>query len=607
MGSRAYPFRVAFVLAVTVAAGCATTSGGGAGGGRGGGPASARGIAARIVLHDGTPVAGHALSLICDGHARTVRTDASGKLSVPDANGCDLVLPWMGGKRTFALRRETLYGTSGELRLPPVHRVRLRFYRGKDAAGTVVVDERVPGLGTIRDGALEINSLRFELSKVQKGAKLAAGAALIGVAAAPSWPPPVAVKDKVAAKALRKAEAAFAALRKLTRAAVPKDKALQARIKAVMAAGDAAVARFKVAQEKAARAALLRIAMVQAEVAWWSWRALETLPEGRDGEPTPQANALARRWTSRLTLASSAYRDARGRGTAVAADPTLKVRRMVPRSYQVLSVEKLSWLPLTMREDPSTDAAAAAMVRVIDPGREGVSFAHKDKSKAVRKPVRVVALRKLLGKRTLLTVGPCKERGRMVRALDAMVLERARNMGLTTHALFVDNCNVTGRPPRGGSRLIAGAEMLWALGLDPKKLEVPLLLALDERGRVGYRAALSVDALSEALTALAKGWAVLAAAMSGAGNAARAAALLSRAVKAHAGGKLDEARQLVEKAISADDKSAEAHRLRARVAAELGDLSTASQDVSWWRQSFGDLSADELEDELKKLRRKKRR
>jgi hypothetical protein len=152
--------------------------------------------------------------------------------------------------------------------------------------------------------------------------------------------------------------------------------------------------------------------------------------------------------------------------------------------------------------------------------------------------------------------------------------------------------------PRQATVLRASDEVLWALSARPGTLVV-----LDRDAMVLHRS----RTIDGTVAFLEKSWPPFAAARqvsvlsSHTVRIAEAARLIAQATRKVRTRHYAAAHGLVDRALRLDPNHAEAHRQLAILKARLGDFSGAMREVSWWRSSFGEESADDLLDEIQQL------
>jgi len=140
-------------------------------------------------------------------------------------------------------------------------------------------------------------------------------------------------------------------------------------------------------------------------------------------------------------------------------------------------------------------------------------------------------------------------------------------------------------------------EVLWALSAKPGDL-----VLLDHDGIVLHR---SLD--RDPVAFLAKHWPPFAAARqvsvlnAHSVRIAEATRLITQAASQVRARRYAAAHGLVDRALRLDPDHADARRQRAILKARLGDLSGAMREVTWWRTSFGEESADDLLDEIQQV------
>jgi hypothetical protein len=198
--------------------------------------------------------------------------------------------------------------------------------------------------------------------------------------------------------------------------------------------------------------------------------------------------------------------------------------------------------------------------------------------------------------RTAVYLAPCGKRAaRVAQRLQQLVEDHAVT-GLRGVTILPRVC--PGQTPRPPHTLGGSAEVLWALQAHPADLVV-----LDRTGAVMHRAA----DLDDAVAYLERSWPPFAAvrqvSVRPATSVRDAAAqrLYTRASREFRARRYAEAHGLLDQTIALDPEHAEAHRERALLKARLGDISGAMREVTWWRSSFGEESAEDLLDEIQRV------
>jgi len=200
--------------------------------------------------------------------------------------------------------------------------------------------------------------------------------------------------------------------------------------------------------------------------------------------------------------------------------------------------------------------------------------------------------------RTLVHLRPCGKQRVSSLALEQVVSAHAA-IGLRAAMIDILPCE---RPDLPQQSLVpqyhGSAEVLWALGATPGDL-----VLLDADGSVLHRS----RALDRSLAHLERSWPPFAAmrqvsvTQARTVRAAETEQLLSRAGEQMRARRYAEAHGLVDRALQLEPQDAEAHRQRAILKARLGDISGAVREVTWWRSSFGEESAEDLMDEIQKV------
>ena len=194
-------------------------------------------------------------------------------------------------------------------------------------------------------------------------------------------------------------------------------------------------------------------------------------------------------------------------------------------------------------------------------------------------------------KRTLVYLLPCNQKTDLVPA-DLRQLPTVP--GLKVAVVATPICLKSKLP---ANVLRGSGEVLWALSARPGDL-----VLLDSDGMVLGR---SPD--RDPVAFLTRSWALFAAARqvsvltAHSVRIAEAARLIAQAANQVRARRYAAAHGLVDRALRLDPELAEAHRQRAILKARLGDVSGAMREVTWWRTSFGEESADDLLDEIQQV------
>lgn len=218
----------------------------------------------------------------------------------------------------------------------------------------------------------------------------------------------------------------------------------------------------------------------------------------------------------------------------------------------------------------------------------------------VRQGQGVTTLGKLLGKRTLVWVGSCKQVTQALQQDLSSLLGSHGDVGLRAALLTTDRCDAA-----ANKTLIyeAGAAARWALSAKRGELQL-----LDESGERRWRESgtKSADAVASAVKHLEAHWPLFAAVRkvsvrkSASVSAATTQRLMTQAGKLSAKKDFRAAQQVLDQVLTLQPTNAEARKQRALMKAALGDLTGAMTEVGWWRDEFGDEAADELMDAVKK-------
>ncbi|MBW2733155.1 MAG: carboxypeptidase regulatory-like domain-containing protein [Deltaproteobacteria bacterium] len=238
---------------------------------------------------------------------------------------------------------------------------------------------------------------------------------------------------------------------------------------------------------------------------------------------------------------------------------------------------------------------------------------------ALRRPARVLdrlglelwrggkvhRLGKLMGERTVVWMGRCDQlKTALVR--DLAGLEASRGLwGLRTVVVLGDRCGAGKRDRMEGpsAAYLGGAEARWAF-----EAPAATLLVMGADGSVVWRhsAGDEVSAVGLAMTYLRESWPVFTAVervsvrSSVTVSRATVTRLLDQADGFARRGEPKAASALFDRVVRLSPKHAEARRRRALVKAALGDLCGAMSDVRWWRDAYGDDSADDLLDQVRR-------
>jgi hypothetical protein len=212
----------------------------------------------------------------------------------------------------------------------------------------------------------------------------------------------------------------------------------------------------------------------------------------------------------------------------------------------------------------------------------------------------LTTLGKLLGKRTLVWVGRCKQVTQNLQQDLSGLLNSHGGVGLRAALLTTDSC-----PAAARKTLVyeAGPAARWALSAKRGELQL-----LDKSGERVWRkrADKSADAVASAVKHLEANWPLFAAVRkvsvrkSASVSAATTQRLMAQATKLSAKKDFRAAQQVLDQVLSLQPQNAEARKQRALMKASLGDLTGAMSEVGWWRDEFGDDAADELMDAVKK-------
>jgi hypothetical protein len=249
----------------------------------------------------------------------------------------------------------------------------------------------------------------------------------------------------------------------------------------------------------------------------------------------------------------------------IPVDVDARVVQRVPRA----------WMPLAFRGQPH--GGEIKTVPLLDPQH------------------RLTALR-LDAPRTLVHLATCDEQAtkRRVERLTQIADARAAT-GLRAVSIQTDPCRRRTIPT---GVLAGGPEVLWALQARPGAMVV-----LDRSGNVLHQSK-SLDAV---VAHLEQSWPLFAAVRqvsvqsSVSVRDAQAHRLCSQASVETRARRYAEAHGLLDQAIQLDPQLAEARRERAILKARLGDISGAMREVTWWRSSFGEESAEDLLDEIQRV------
>ncbi|PID39067.1 MAG: hypothetical protein CSA65_07280 [Proteobacteria bacterium] len=212
----------------------------------------------------------------------------------------------------------------------------------------------------------------------------------------------------------------------------------------------------------------------------------------------------------------------------------------------------------------------------------------------------VTTLGRLLGKRSMVWVGRCRQVTQALQDDLTTLLSSHGNVGLRAAMLTTDRCAAASE-----KTLVyeAGPAARWALSAKHGELQL-----LDERGERKWRKtdSKSADAVASAVKHLEANWPLFAAVRkvsvreSASVSAATTQRLMVQAGKLSAKKDYRAAQRLLDEVLSLQPTNAEARKLRALTKAALGDLTGALTEVGWWRDEFGDEAADELMDAVKK-------
>jgi hypothetical protein len=257
-------------------------------------------------------------------------------------------------------------------------------------------------------------------------------------------------------------------------------------------------------------------------------------------------------------------------------------------SLTVDQIERYPFVPINLRLAPRGDEFVDVPVRDLSAGT-------------------VVSLASYLGQRTVLYLTSCTEKDKYVADDLSRLVARHGAVGLKASVLLTAKCHSPVPALRNGvSLLVVGAEGLWALGVGAGQAVV-----IDGRRRVAWRSE-QQDKWSETLvhtTAyLQSSWPVIA--LRATLRQRRRTELsqlevrrLYRQASARSQEGLDrQAHYLLDRLLRLSPEHAEARRKRALVKVRLGDVTGALHEVSWWRASFGDESADEFLDQIERVR-----
>jgi hypothetical protein len=248
---------------------------------------------------------------------------------------------------------------------------------------------------------------------------------------------------------------------------------------------------------------------------------------------------------------------------------------------------------------------ATLIQRAVTPRQlRGTPSAEDISTLIVAKGSQLTKLVSLLGKRTLAWVGPCS-RFDMSTKQDLQSLGlRYGQVGLRTVALVSGDCGGNGMSITGkDARVYIGNDAHWALQVGK---DSSALLVLQQNGQVVYRSTGAKPAVDPAVVFLQRSWPVFAATQRVSVKASRSVSkarvnrLMGQAGKLAKAGKLKEAHAMLDTVIGLAPTHAEARKQRALMKASLGDVCGAMSEVGWWRDEFGDDSADDLLDEVRK-------
>lgn len=261
--------------------------------------------------------------------------------------------------------------------------------------------------------------------------------------------------------------------------------------------------------------------------------------------------------------------------SGVEIDETL--RRWTRRVGRKVRSEARAWMPLPYRDAPR--GGEIKKLPLLD---------EKDRLVTLETPTR----------RNLVYLLPCSNKPDRVPG-ELAKLSGHPATGVSATLIATPAC-VNTPLPRQVTVLRGSDEVLWALSARPGALVV-----LDSEGMVLHRnGSGSVD---DAVAFLERSWPPFAAARqvsvlsSHTVRIAAAARLIAQATEKVRARRYAAAHGLVDRALRLDPNLAEGHRHLAILKARLGDLSGAMREVSWWRSSFGEESADDLLDEIQQL------
>lgn len=251
-------------------------------------------------------------------------------------------------------------------------------------------------------------------------------------------------------------------------------------------------------------------------------------------------------------------------GTGAAAKVTSTVKR-VPRP----------WMPLAFRGQPL--GGEMKSIPLLDPERRLTTLP-------------------LGAPRTLVHLATCDDgASKLVADRLARLAEGRAATGLRAVSIRTDPCGKRNAPLRA---LAGGPEVLWALQARPGEV-----VTLDRGGNVLHRD----RSLDDAVAHLERSWPPFAAVRqvsvqrSISVRDAQAHRLCSQASEEARARRYAEAHGLLDQALQLDPELAEARRDRAILKARLGDISGAMREVTWWRSSFGEESAEDLLDEIQRV------
>jgi len=255
-------------------------------------------------------------------------------------------------------------------------------------------------------------------------------------------------------------------------------------------------------------------------------------------------------------------------------DETLPARWGTPAARTTKRTPR-AWMPLAFRGQPL--GGEMKTVPLLDPEHHLTTL-------------------RLDAPRTLVHLATCDDRAskQVVDRLTRLAEGRAAT-GLRAISIQTDPCGKTKLPPR---MLAGGPEVLWAL-----QASVGDIVVLDRGGNVLHRA----RGLDAAVAHLERSWPPFAAVRqvsvqrSVSVRDAQAHRLCSRASEEARARRYAEAHGLLDQALQLDPELAEARRDRAILKARLGDISGAMREVTWWRSSFGEESAEDLLDEIQRV------